>query len=210
MSEKLEILATPMDDPNFCRFTLGVSPMVENEIVFDQRPGQEFFIQDLFDVEGISQIILDTNYIICQKSVDTPWQVLGKTIGNILRLNYKRNLLKVPKEVIGQTKMTSKAESEIFVKINDEFIKSDLAKGIQEIIELQIQPSLGAHGGSVRILDFQAGKLFVNFSGGCQGCSQASVTVKDGIEKIITSKFSEVKEVVDVTNHSSGENPYFK
>ena len=210
MSEKLEILATPMDDPNFCWFTLGVSPMVENEIVFDQRPGQEFFIQDLFDVEGISQIILDTNYIICQKSVDTPWQVLGKTIGNILRLNYKRNLLKVPKEVIGQTKMTSKAESEIFVKINDEFIKSDLAKGIQEIIELQIQPSLGAHGGSVRILDFQAGKLFVNFSGGCQGCSQASVTVKDGIEKIITSKFSEVKEVVDVTNHSSGENPYFK
>ena len=210
MSEKLEILATPMDDPNFCRFTLGVSPMVENEIVFDQRPGQEFFIQDLFDVGGISQIILDTNYIICQKSVDTPWQVLGKTIGNILRLNYKRNLLKVPKEVIGQTKMTSKAESEIFVKINDEFIKSDLAKGIQEIIELQIQPSLGAHGGSVRILDFQAGKLFVNFSGGCQGCSQASVTVKDGIEKIITSKFSEVKEVVDVTNHSSGENPYFK
>ena len=208
MKTNLEILATPMDDIRYCRFTLGVSPMVAKEINFRSRPSEEFFVQDIFDVDGISQVIVDNNYIICEKSVETSWQVLGKTIGNILRVNYINNNLEIPAVYKGESR--AKANDSIEVQLNETFLNSKLGKEIQEVIELQVQPSLGAHGGSVRIIDFQGGRLYVTFSGGCQGCSQASVTVKDGIEKIISAKFPEVKEIVDITNHEGGVNPYFK
>ena len=208
MSNKLEILATPMDDTRYCRFTLGISAMVDGEVNFRSRPSEAFFVQDLFDIDGISQVIVDSNYIICEKSVETPWPVLGKTIGNVLRINHKNNSLEIPAIYKGDG--VAKTSETFEARLNEAFLQSKLGKEIQELIELQVQPSLGAHGGSVRIIDFQDGRLFVTFSGGCQGCSQASVTVKDGIEKIISAKFSEVKEVIDITNHESGVNPYFK
>ena len=205
MKKSLEILATPMDDSHYCRFTLGVENIVTKEVTFNHAPDKSFFVKDLFSVEGISQVIIDKNYLICKKNGDTPWQVLGKTIGNILRLNYSKNNLVIPSEFYSKSKASDK-----FIEKNNEFLKSDLGKKIQETIELQIQPSLGAHGGSVQLIDLREGSLMVSFSGGCQGCSQASVTVKDGIEKIITEKFQEVHTIVDMTNHSGGDNPYFK
>ena len=47
-------------------------------------------------------------------------------------------------------------------------------------------------------------------TGGCQGCSSSKATLKDGVERLLLSKFPEmVQEVVDLTDHASGENPYF-
>ena len=206
MKLDLEILATPLDDGYFCRFTLGIDELCQKEIEFNEAPSDEFFVKDIFDTGVISQVIVDKNYILCKKLVDQPWQVIGKTIGNILRLNFKLNKLSIPVAYLGGA---AKLEKQT-IEENKSFLGSDLGKKIQELIELQIQPSLGAHGGSVRLVDFQDGKLFVAFSGGCQGCSQASVTVREGIEKIITSKFAEVTSIVDITNHSMGDNPYFK
>jgi Fe/S biogenesis protein NfuA len=45
--------------------------------------------------------------------------------------------------------------------------------------------------------------------GGCQGCGLAAVTLRQGIEKAIIEAIPEITEVVDVTDHTMGENPYF-
>jgi Fe/S biogenesis protein NfuA len=50
----------------------------------------------------------------------------------------------------------------------------------------------------------------MRFSGGCQGCGMASVTLKQGIERILKEAIPEVTEVVDVTDHASGDNPYYQ
>jgi len=207
MTKQLEILATPMDDKNFCRFTLAVEQLIPSEINFSDCPSEDFFVKDLFDVDGIKEVIIDKNYLIIKKQGDVPWTSLGKTIGNILRINHKKNALSIPSSYL---KSDSKESVELNIRANQDFLESEIGKKIQEVIEMQIQPSLGAHGGSVRLLDLIDETLFVIFSGGCQGCSQASVTVKDGIEKIITAKFPEVKHIKDMTNHSNGSNPYFK
>lgn len=208
MNKQLEILATPMDDKNFCRFTLAVDEIVPNEVHFRTAPNEDFFVKDLFEIDGVVEVLIDKNYLIIQKLGEVPWTSIGKTIGNVLRLNHHKNGLTVPSQYL--SKVESNSSTEINVKVNQDFLASDLGKKLQEIIDLQIQPSLGSHGGSVRLLDLVNGELFVVFSGGCQGCSQASVTVKDGIEKIIKAKFPEVTSIRDLTNHSSGHNPYFK
>jgi hypothetical protein len=43
-------------------------------------------------------------------------------------------------------------------------------------------------------------------SDGCQGCGQADVTLRQGIEGLLTQFVPEVTGVLDITNHSAGAN----
>ncbi len=54
------------------------------------------------------------------------------------------------------------------------------------------------------------GTVFVQLSGGCQGCGMASVTLTQGIEVSLKELVPEVERVVDATDHASGTNPYFQ
>ena len=49
----------------------------------------------------------------------------------------------------------------------------------------------------------------MQLGGGCQGCGMASVTLRDGVVRMIKEGVPEVEEVVDVTDHGAGENPYY-
>jgi Fe/S biogenesis protein NfuA len=59
------------------------------------------------------------------------------------------------------------------------------------------------------LIDFKDGIVFLELTGGCQGCSMAGATMKDGIETSLRESVPEVREVRDVTKHANGRNPYF-
>ena len=80
---------------------------------------------------------------------------------------------------------------------------------METLFDEQIRPALSAHGGSVEIVDIDNDKLFLKLSGGCQGCAASMATLKDGIERLVRENFPDIKEVVDLTDHSEGTNPYF-
>lgn len=83
-----------------------------------------------------------------------------------------------------------------------------LAK-IQKIVDNEINPSLASHGGQLSLVGLdENGILQVRLSGGCQGCSLAAVTLKQGVEKTLKAKFSELTAIEDITQHQKGENPY--
>jgi Fe/S biogenesis protein NfuA len=79
---------------------------------------------------------------------------------------------------------------------------------IEKLFDQQIRPALAQHGGNVEVVDIDNNILFVKFFGGCQGCSSSKATLKGGIEQLIKQHFPEITEVVDVTDHQSGTNPY--
>lgn len=79
---------------------------------------------------------------------------------------------------------------------------------LEILFDEQVRPALAAHGGGVEIIDLDNDKLFVRLFGGCQGCSSSSATLFSGIQTLVKQNFPEIKEVVDLTDHSSGENPY--
>ena len=84
-----------------------------------------------------------------------------------------------------------------------------LLERVQWIIDAEINPSVASHGGVVTLVEAQDGKVMLRFGGGCHGCSSSSQTLKFGIETRLKEKFPEITEIVDVTDHSTGENPYF-
>ena len=53
-------------------------------------------------------------------------------------------------------------------------------------------------------------KAVIRLEGGCQGCGMASVTLKQGVEVEIKNAVPEITEVLDVTDHAGGENPYYQ
>ena len=87
--------------------------------------------------------------------------------------------------------------------------KDSTAQAVQDLLDAKINPGLASHGGFVALLDYKDDTAFIAFGGGCQGCGQVDVTLKDGVEVSIREALPQVKQVIDTTNHASGQNPYY-
>ena len=57
---------------------------------------------------------------------------------------------------------------------------------------------------------FKENRVYVELGGGCQGCGMANVTLKQGIETAIKKQLPEIVEILDVTDHAGGDNPYYQ
>ena len=89
-------------------------------------------------------------------------------------------------------------------------LSGELAEQIAKILEQQINPAIAAHGGHAELVSVEDGAAYLRLSGGCQGCGMAAVTLTQGIEVAIREAVPEISRVIDVTDHASGENPYFE
>ena len=84
------------------------------------------------------------------------------------------------------------------------------AQAIQQLIDERINPAVASHGGQIDLLDVTDDSIYIHMGGGCQGCGMANVTLKHGIEGMIQEHFPEIKNIIDTTDHASGENPYYQ
>ncbi len=82
---------------------------------------------------------------------------------------------------------------------------------INYILYSEINPSLASHGGEVSLIEvIDQETAVLQFGGGCQGCGMVDLTLKDGVEKSLLEQVSELKKVIDVTDHTYRENAYYK
>lgn len=83
------------------------------------------------------------------------------------------------------------------------------AEKVQQLIDQQVNPGLAAHGGFAELKGVDGDKVYVLMGGGCQGCAVSAMTLREGIAASITAAIPEITEVIDVTDHDAGENPYY-
>jgi Fe/S biogenesis protein NfuA len=90
-------------------------------------------------------------------------------------------------------------------------LEGEVARQIQTVLAEVINPSIAAHGGRSDLVAFDPseGVAYLRLSGGCQGCAMSRMTLTQGIEVALRDEVSQVTRVVDVTDHSGGENPYY-
>ncbi|MFT5782633.1 MAG: Fe/S biogenesis protein NfuA [Pseudomonas sp.] len=86
---------------------------------------------------------------------------------------------------------------------------SPINERISYYLQTEINPGLAGHGGEVSLIEVIDDIAILKFGGGCQGCGQADVTLKEGIEKTLLERIPELKGVSDVTDHSIKENAYY-
>lgn len=87
---------------------------------------------------------------------------------------------------------------------------TNLARRVMAVLERDINPSIASHGGHAELAAVEGATAYLRLGGGCQGCGMATVTLSQGIEVAITQAVPEITQVVDVTDHASGTNPYFE
>jgi Fe-S cluster biogenesis protein NfuA len=62
----------------------------------------------------------------------------------------------------------------------------------------KIRPALQADGGDVELVEVEDGVVKVSLTGACAGCPMSTMTLKQGIERILKAEIPEIKEVVAV------------
>jgi Fe/S biogenesis protein NfuA len=87
---------------------------------------------------------------------------------------------------------------------------ASLADQVDYVLQAEINPAIAAHGGVVTLVEVTTDNTVVlQFGGGCHGCGMVDVTLKEGIEKTLKERVPEIEAVRDVTDHATGENPYY-
>ncbi len=106
------------------------------------------------------------------------------------------------------SQLTLKAPNAKLKKVADD---APLFDRVNYFLQAEVNPQLAGHGGECTLVEVtDDGYVVLQFGGGCNGCSQIDVTVKDGIEKqLIEIMGDEIKGVKDVTEHQRGEHSYY-
>jgi Fe-S cluster biogenesis protein NfuA len=86
---------------------------------------------------------------------------------------------------------------------------SDFAAQVRHVLDTEINPMITAHRGRVTLVDADSGWVQIRLEGGCQGCSLADVTLRQGIEPLLRARLPAFVGLVDVTDHEAGTAPFF-
>ena len=89
-------------------------------------------------------------------------------------------------------------------------LSDPLAQRVVSVLDEQVNPSIAAHGGRADLVAVEESSVYLRLSGGCQGCGMAKATLSQGIEVILREAIPELANIVDVTDHADGTNPYYE
>lgn len=189
-------------------FTASV-PFLDGGIVECNSPekteGSPLFTE-LFKLPWVKEASAEGRALILKKREGSaPWNILAPEVAAIIRNLYQDNITFISSSYPRKKEFRSAQPSP---PVNEVNINTPLGKRIQQVLAEKISAGLSSHGGYVVLTNLENGKVYLYFGGGCQGCSQITVTVKQGVEKVLFKEFPELSEVIDITDHSAGKNPY--
>ncbi len=95
------------------------------------------------------------------------------------------------------------------IEAGSEAASGPIADRVAAVLDGQINPAIAMHGGYAELVAVEDDSVFLRLGGGCQGCGMASVTLRQGIERALRAAVPDIKDVIDVTDHASGDNPYY-
>ncbi len=192
---KIKITAEPSLDPRICKFIVDQPVCPGRSINCRKKEMAEGspLLEALFEIEGVREVLVSEDAITVAKSTDDEWQAIGKQIGSLLRALI----------ISGKPLIPDDFKMEVPVV-------GDLFRQMQQIVETKINPGIASHGGRMELVDIKGTSVYIRMSGGCLGCGAANITLKQGIERTIRSSFPEVTEIIDISDHAAGKNPYYK
>lgn len=199
MTEQNELKVTGefLPDPNMCKFQIN-RPILDEWTVIFKSPEESMgspLADALFAIEGITRVKVSGNSITLSKNVPTPWPELAKFI-----------LPAIKAPLISDQPPISQAALDA-VQVAPE---ADMADVIDQLLEQHINPALASHGGFVALVKVEDRDVYIEMGGGCQGCAASKMTMKNGVESAIREVCPQVREIIDVTDHAAGANPYYR
>ena len=196
--EEITITAEMLDAER-CRFTVDrpVFPGGGSLLYVNREKAKASPLADkLFRIEKVTAVQLAGSTVTIAKKGTEDWIEIGKKVGKVIRTHFQSEAASLASGLATGTSGDRTLEDQIKIKV-------------QHVLDTQINPGVGGHGGSVSLLDVKGTTVYIRMSGGCQGCGSAALTLKQGIEKAIRQHVPEAGEILDETDHAAGRNPYY-
>lgn len=193
MDQEIRIKALPLDDRR-CRFTVD-RPVLPDRAVYFPAPGRAVgspLAEALFAIPGVASVLVSHDTVTVTRAGSGEWPSIARQIGAAIRTQLASSATPIAEAALAGMP----GEDEIRARV-------------QELLDTQINPAVGSHGGWVELLGVQGNNVFLQLGGGCQGCGMADVTLKQGIETLLRQEIPELGDVLDQTDHAAGRNPYY-
>jgi Fe-S cluster biogenesis protein NfuA len=181
-------------NPRICRFTSARTLYVGTKTVCSADEAREPLTARLITLPGVEKIQLIGHLLVVTKTADSEWKDLGREIESILTSYLISGLALTPHEIHEKMMLAGRNARE----------------KIQYLLDTEINPGVAAHGGAVQVVDVKGENLYLRLHGGCQGCEAADFTLQQGIGTIIKRAVPEIRQIIDLTNHPAGSNPYYR
>ena len=172
----------PEDSEDTCIFTVSQIVGPPGSELFESPEDAESFplFQLLLKLEGVAAVMAHDKMIVVTKSHGT-WSEVIAACSSVIREH-----------------------------LGGDSPDDDLKARIQHVLDTDINPAVAMHGGHIELLDVKGTEAFVHMGGGCQGCGQAAMTLKHGVQTSIIEAVPEITAVYDTTDHAAGSNPFYR
>ena len=193
MEQEIKIKALPIDAQR-CRFTVD-RPLLEGRAVYfasAEKAAGSPLAQALFALPDVAAVMISHDVVTVTRAGHGEWPDLARQVGAAIRAQMATGAPLVAAAALAAMPG-----------------EDDIRARVQALLDTEINPAVGSHGGWVELLGVQQNNVFLQLGGGCQGCGMADVTLKQGIETLLRKEIPELGEVLDQTDHASGRNPYY-
>ena len=85
-------------------------------------------------------------------------------------------------------------------QLNENLTKDfgEIEKKIINVLENKVRPAVSRDGGDITFKSFKNGVVTVQLKGSCSGCPSSTITLKRGVENLLTHYIPEVREVISI------------
>jgi Fe-S cluster biogenesis protein NfuA len=178
-----------------CRFTVDRTLHIGTATFENKAQTQQSLLaQKLFEIEGITRVQLIGHLLVLSKAAEQDWPELIKRVEAILEAFLVSGFALSQEQVEDRMMLMGRGTKE----------------KVQYLLAHKINPGVAAHAGFVELIDVKDNNVYIRLGGGCQGCGAADFTLRQGIEAIIRKEVPEILQVLDVTDHAAGVNPYYR
>ncbi len=195
-SDEILIKAQPSVANDQCVFMVNRNMMKGYSWYFSDFESTEGspLAEALFSLEDIeTALVLESTLTITRKDKTlVDWKTLAGEVGTAVRNTLEKGGPLIAEKIIAELPS-----------------EEDVRKGIQGIIDTEVNPGVAGHGGNITLQSVKGNTITIQMGGGCQGCSAADLTLKQGIHTSFRKAVPMVGAILDETDHSAGANPYF-
>jgi Fe-S cluster biogenesis protein NfuA len=171
-------------NPNSLKFVANFM-LTEEGISYDfpdaESTANSPLAQELFNFAAVERVFITANFVTVTKSEETSWPEIQEIIRNHIKSFLES----------GRAAVNIQVEKDPLFDEND----SEVVKKIKGILDEYIRPAVEQDGGAIVFHSFQDGIVKVLLQGSCSGCPSSTITLKAGIENLLTRMLPEVKGV---------------
>lgn len=194
-SDEILIKAQPSVANDQCVFMVNRTLMEGYSWYFSsfESAAESPLAEALFSLDDVETVlVLESNLTVTRKDKTiVDWKPLAGEIGSVVRRVLEEGGPLISEKIIADLPS-----------------EESIREGIQENINTEVNPGVAGHGGHITLQSVKGNTITIQMGGGCQGCSAADLTLKQGIHTSFRKAVPKVGAILDETDHSAGVNPY--